>query len=1045
MYSPKHYGLSVKNGELTELDKTYIDTTIRCFSNFKDTANLASLRKQYDLPDGGQLIVQNMGGVLRAIVDKKPIRNTLTDSKEDNFYIPMLFCGCIDGSNIEVINDLKKVKLTISSTTQKRLAHYKYEENEEPKDPIQIKLERFNIKINTEVVPEFDLDDDNKPYATQYDIQRPTWYSGAMAEVMQIVGGYGKQPNQKQVKLNDKTFEKIQMQFPASVSDSMQKQISGLLLPGYTGRPNKDGQFQYDYKFSNTHAVGFNADGEPWLLRVSKKDGFLYAMPLPVIPETTTKAFKLYITDKEDNELRMIVDKFGGMPSGESFPTNTEEFKAWERAGIIIKLCDMQDFYDNKAYSETCGWSFNTDASEGVNTCHTIDSNGFMVGRTYKLNITLGKSAYKNSMATKTDVPAENIEAVNTYMSKLTELINEYDEVKRKAIRFKLRRSLQILIERSKLIFENSEIDFWNDLKIDPIAECSASLSKISEGYLMIDPNNTNPLVNGAASVKAINLLNKIDTDFENESFYSSVNLAYNLLKDGDKISSFDGSTYSASFTQICASVYYEFSEKFNKVTKLSQCIRFPKLGKKNKFDHFYIPSYSKYDNMQKSDTTVFAYFVNNTIKFIDFYQNSNNGGNLCSTDFKGFGANMATSSVADIAKYVPLKQIIQFKYIDENEPKIKTTPQPTTNNNAPNGNFYSSDFDHRSYDEFYWTVDGSRSCSLVASSSGSYKSRYFQFTYRPSNAIFNFQNQITLTIPYFCRDNAFINTQKYTPLYAKKGLDIIHTEFVNDMYSLDVENYGGYGSREFQQKNGVNPILFDLEDGLLDLGNSDVLAAVNDAKAERDKLIPYGRVYTPVKTTLNTSYNSHPNFNNLSELKAIVAKGEVVCKTQQEIYDAFYNKIVSYNNNDIYLNEGAEERFKQQCIADGYDHNEFFDIGLISYFSETGSLVSIYDIAKTWLKNPKIKECKLYGTVFGEAKEIKDVTDRETYFRQNTEQETENGKKEVCLNYAQSTFGSKKYAKVGLSDDVADVVSYGTTKLCMDSDDVCFIGIINE
>ena len=28
---------------------------------------------------------------------------------------------------------------------------------------------------------------------TQYVAQRPTWYSGAMAEVMQIVGGYGRQ------------------------------------------------------------------------------------------------------------------------------------------------------------------------------------------------------------------------------------------------------------------------------------------------------------------------------------------------------------------------------------------------------------------------------------------------------------------------------------------------------------------------------------------------------------------------------------------------------------------------------------------------------------------------------------------------------------------------------------------------------------------------------------------------------------------------------------------------------------------------------------
>lgn len=68
---------------------------------------------------------------------------------------------------------------------------------------------------------------------------------------------------------------------------------------------------------------------------------------------------------------------------------------------------------------------------------------------------------------------------------------------------------------------------------------------------------------------------------------------------------------------------------------------------------------------------------------------------------------------------------------------------------------------------------------------------------------------------------------------------------------------------------------------------------------------------------------------------------------------------------------------------------------------------------------------------------EIRDLTDRNTYFSKDT--------KDAYLNYTQSTFGERKYATIGLSDDITDVVAYGTTKFRSDGDDVSFIGVINE
>jgi hypothetical protein len=42
-------------------------------------------------------------------------------------------------------------------------------------------------------------------------------------------------------------------------------------------------------------------------------------MPLPMIPATMTSEFKEYIEQVDDQELIKIVDRFGGLPSGETF------------------------------------------------------------------------------------------------------------------------------------------------------------------------------------------------------------------------------------------------------------------------------------------------------------------------------------------------------------------------------------------------------------------------------------------------------------------------------------------------------------------------------------------------------------------------------------------------------------------------------------------------------------------------------------------------------------------------------------------------------
>ncbi|MGI3149123.1 hypothetical protein ACRVA2_32960, partial [Pseudomonas aeruginosa] len=72
---------------------------------------------------------------------------------------------------------------------RRRLVAYDPKAALPPKD---VALQRFVIKYE----PRFQYFEPREQgiYTfTQYVKQRPTWYSGAMAEVMQVAGGYGRQ------------------------------------------------------------------------------------------------------------------------------------------------------------------------------------------------------------------------------------------------------------------------------------------------------------------------------------------------------------------------------------------------------------------------------------------------------------------------------------------------------------------------------------------------------------------------------------------------------------------------------------------------------------------------------------------------------------------------------------------------------------------------------------------------------------------------------------------------------------------------------------
>ncbi|ENU80589.1 hypothetical protein F975_01643 [Acinetobacter sp. ANC 3789] len=678
MYSPQPHGLVVEGGgKLTAQDSLYVDAVVRRFLNFKRVSELESMRRYYDLPNGGRFIVQYMGGIFKVIIYKNP---SDTDEKLDEIIkldIPMLFCGSI---NNELVNG-NKVSLKISSLTRKRLVHYS-DDAELPKQ--QIELNRFNIGINKDIVPEFER------ASIQYQLQRPTWYSGAMAEVMQIVGGYGKQP--KKTNFKDKTLEDIQMFLPNSILNDIKKELNGVRMPAYKGFPIASGKYQYDYKFSKTHAVGFDTDESPWLLQVSK-DG-LYAMPFPIIPATATKAFKHYIFDKGDTELITILDRFGALPSGESFPTDEKEFEAWRRAGVIIRLCDTDDFYKNSAYSDACGWSFNKQGSECFNTCYNIED-GYKVGYSYHINISLKPTLSKFGWAEQVTITGDDVAKVSEYLNNLQAALYllKDDSIQAKPIFYKLRASLDIVIERANLeiISVDNEITFWNDLELQPIANHVADITMVDKGFLYYDYS--------------------ID-------FYGSTAIRIPRISDGNN--------------SLYGSDYVEYGNNYSHENS-SALIAFPDPSDSNvPFKYFDFSGPTGSDKRKNCNTIMYGYYVGNTLKVIRY-----------AVDWSLFQKPVAW----------PIPDMVEG-YTKLHIPFEKTT---TYGWSYQVGLFYTTDFDFRSiqpqFEKICNLVPGE--IQLVVSDGFNKRYQFKPKLYITSHQ--SFSQASTILIPYFDR-NSFVH-----------------------------------------------------------------------------------------------------------------------------------------------------------------------------------------------------------------------------------------------------------------------------------------------
>ncbi|RMX08486.1 hypothetical protein D8I35_05255 [Corticibacter populi] len=481
MHALRPYGRFVEDSDLSADDAAAVAYLTRRLTNFKHVSDLEALRWRRVLPSGRVAVLHDMGGVFKVVVREGSCPSSARSVVRNGGYVPMLFSGV---PTTPIVRQGEKLQLALTSACRRRL--HQYEANSAA--PGLLALERFTIEYGPAFQSLKPLGSGEGFVYTQYHAQHPSWYSGAMQALVQCVAGYGRQDVSVATSDPYARYETAVMDVPREYLRDAQKAINGVVLPGFFGQPSADGQIQYDFHHSRSHGLTFGDDGKPWLIRVNAAG--VYAMPLPMVPLTTTTAFRAYVEAVGDAEIVTLLDMFGGMPSGEDFPQSSSVFAAWVRAGGIVKIADVGDFYSHYALYGACGWSFADHGREGYNTClearfsDEVSGEGMVYANGYKLSLRIGATRFDGKMPQalmdlNTQTSGQLASYTNTIVNGLGDAAAERD-----AILYKIYRTpaeeLSLRIYQTTLV--ESEVNYWRNRELSPIADVAGGVARVASG-----------------------------------------------------------------------------------------------------------------------------------------------------------------------------------------------------------------------------------------------------------------------------------------------------------------------------------------------------------------------------------------------------------------------------------------------------------------------------------------------------------------------------------------------------------------------------------
>ena len=229
----------------------------------------------------------------------------------------------------------------------------------------------------------------SKPYS-QHAFVKPGMFSGYMRAVVQLllgVGWIGPKTYEaawiEEGRLKDEASgegdEKLNRSYLKDVvDDAEQLVISPFSLPAKWDSDGTKTELLYDYRFNNTHGIGYSLDNKPYLIQISSRG--VHAIPFPVDPLSQTEEGRArYLElfpelDMADSHRLSMFEAIGGFPTGDSIPIT--KLDSYVRAGEVLELLDAEDmepFYTGGMFGSTLGWVFNYNGTRADNTCTKWD------------------------------------------------------------------------------------------------------------------------------------------------------------------------------------------------------------------------------------------------------------------------------------------------------------------------------------------------------------------------------------------------------------------------------------------------------------------------------------------------------------------------------------------------------------------------------------------------------------------------------------------------------------------------------------------------
>lgn len=342
---------------------------------------LTMLKGYLPLGDSAYAYAISAGGVniVRIVTDDPPAKKLdafAVITKKPDFYSGVVTNGLLTTSVDGTVPLLAQFKPTPDCARLFKL------------DEIPQSVTKLSVRLYGGVFSELEAPEGSAYPFTQYELLKPTMYSGTMRKAVQLLMGFGKQAEKS-------IYEATTA---STIEDDGDGSTPTVKPPTpYESEVAANGrQIRYDYRWLRTHGLVLASDDTWWLVEIGLTRGVV-AMPLALHDATTTDEFLQQLVALDDAAGLAAVDEFGGFPTGESFASVPATFEAWVRAGKYLRLTPtstFSTFYSQNFYSSSMGWAFNSTGTEAHNTSYDWnDDDGIQRGFHWAVDLVINANA----------------------------------------------------------------------------------------------------------------------------------------------------------------------------------------------------------------------------------------------------------------------------------------------------------------------------------------------------------------------------------------------------------------------------------------------------------------------------------------------------------------------------------------------------------------------------------------------------------------------------------------------------------------------------